>query len=176
MPAATLPAGRLVEPKLVSGQVTPPFPLNPFVGQVWLNWIWNGSIWVCNGQGPLMMVRTFTASGTYFPSAGLSFAIVECIGGGTLGGYSRSSIPLGLLQPSVTVTIVGGDVSFGTLVVAYEGGGAGGMGAPAGVGDVALPGGGSVSGLCVVTEWSVGPASMVELCAPDAQKAEAHAH
>lgn len=83
-------------------------------------------------------------------------------GGGGSGGYSRKTLPAALVRGGILVTIAagglgaeeadGGTTSFGALCVAYGGvagvgnASAGGLwgqpgsGAPAGVGDVALPG------------------------------------
>jgi len=68
----------------------PQFPPNPTVGQVFLNWVWNGSQWVCRTAGPVAQTRVFTVSQTYFPPPGLTFAIVEAIGGGGGGGGGRN--------------------------------------------------------------------------------------
>jgi hypothetical protein len=156
-------------------------PDNPQEGQQWWNpdegetFIWTGSEWVeancCEcppgpagpagpegPQGPpgiplplVISIQTFNASGTYVPSPGLQYAIVECVGGGGGGGntgsvgspavaggggsgaYARravSSFQIGASQP-ITVgaggasASNGGATSFGSLCVA-----AGGSGAP----------------------------------------------
>lgn len=107
----------------------PTFPPNPTVGQVFLNWVWNGSAWVCRGAGPVSIIRVFNAAATYWPSPGLTYAMVECVGGGGGGGgcglltdtqgggagggaggsYSRAMLAAGLLTSGVQITIgVGG--------------------------------------------------------------------
>src|SRR5215472_9100533 len=112
----------------------PPFPLNPAVGQVWGNWVWNGVVWAWRGNGPLVSITVFTASGSYTPSPNATFVTVECLGGGGggggamalltsstassmifggggggAGGYSRSVLDVAALSPPVPITIgVGG--------------------------------------------------------------------
>ena len=75
----------------------PPFPTNPTTGEVYCGFVWNGSSWVCQSGGPLLIIQAFTASGTYFPSPGLSFALGEVQGGGGGGGgalgYATASVP-----------------------------------------------------------------------------------
>jgi hypothetical protein len=86
-------------------------------------------------------------------------------GGGGSGGYSRKTLPAALVAGGVVVTIGpggasqtnGGDTSFGALCVAHGGGqgwgndnvtgwGAAGVGAAAGVGDIAFPGASGFTG------------------------------
>src|SRR5215472_1957974 len=67
----------------------PQFPPNPTVGQVFLNWVWNGSQWVCRTAGPVCQTKVFTTSQTYFPAPGLTVAIVEAWGGGGGGGGAQ---------------------------------------------------------------------------------------
>jgi hypothetical protein len=69
----------------------PPFPPNPTIGQVFQQWVWNGSSWVCQGWGPMAFVNVFLVSGTYWPRPGLNFAVVECIGGGGGGGGAAAA-------------------------------------------------------------------------------------
>jgi hypothetical protein len=85
------------------------FPNTPTTGQTFTppggpTYTWNGQGWTLGGvagAGPLTLnVRTFTASGTYTPSAGLSFAIIECLGGGGGGG--------GVATASTTVVVLAG--------------------------------------------------------------------
>jgi hypothetical protein len=102
----------------------PTFPVNPAPGTFWQGWVWNGANWVCQGGGPMAFIRTFLASGSYFPSAGLTFAIAECVGpgggggwvgpfpggwagagGGGSGGYSRKLVPAALVAGGVPVTV-----------------------------------------------------------------------
>jgi hypothetical protein len=132
----------------------PPFPLNPWVGQRWQNWMWNGSMWVCTpAAGVQVLTKVFNASGPYMPSAGLVSLVVETIGGGGgggaveanlpvlwivggagggSGGYSRKTLPASLVLGGVVVTVGagglsnanGGPTSFGALCVANGGFGA----------------------------------------------------
>ena len=103
-------------------------------------------------------IRTFTSSGTYIPSSGVIYAVVECVGGGGGGGNAASTssgqasvggggggggycrktfVPSG----SVAVTVgaggasetVGGTTSFGSICYASGGNGAGGVGPISGV-------------------------------------------
>jgi len=109
------------------------FPPNPVVGQTFMQWVWNGSMWICQGSGPVIKIQQFAASGTYFPSPGLTYCQVELMGGGGGGGgavaqytgtgtgwlcgggggasgqYSRSQLASALVLGGVAVTIgVGG--------------------------------------------------------------------
>jgi hypothetical protein len=98
---------------------------------------WNPAQWVQVGGTSLktIKVQRFLSSGTYTPSAGLIYAIVECGGGGGGGGginsssgvgyvisaggggggaYSRSAVSAGSIGVSQTVTVGGGGTgSFG---------------------------------------------------------------
>ena len=130
----------------------PAFPPNPVVGQPYLNWVWNGSSWVCRAavNGPTVIIKVFNASGTYWPSPGLTFAIAEAVGGGGgggdaatanstfivagggggSGGYSKKVLDAALLTAGVQVTVgagggadgSGGASSFGNFCIAYGGG------------------------------------------------------
>jgi hypothetical protein len=75
------------------------FPNSPSVGQVYPNpavigqpqWKWDGSEWgpvaLLGAQAPLgCKVQFFTASGTYTPSIGALYAVIEGVGGGGGGG------------------------------------------------------------------------------------------
>ena len=62
------------------------FPVNPYIGQMYMGWVWNGSVWLPQPNGPAWNVQVFTSSGLYTPSAGLTFAQVEVLGGGGGGG------------------------------------------------------------------------------------------
>ena len=126
--------------------------------------------------------KTFTSSGTYTPTLGMNYCVIECwggggaggsiagstissigAGGGGSGGYSRTTVSAATIGASQTVTIgnagvpgspgnvaggPGGETSVGTLCIAKGGYGAGGpagpynpgLGAPAGTGDIAIPG------------------------------------
>lgn len=108
-----------------------------------------GRISPVSGSGLLPIVRVITISGTYTPTPGMVYAIVECVGGGggsspggddgTLqwggaggagGGYSRKLLTAAAIGPSQTVSVgqggaagvAGTDTTFGTLVVAKGGG------------------------------------------------------
>lgn len=134
---------------------------------------------------PVTLIKTYTATNQYWPSPGLTFLTVECVGGGGgsgavysidvnhsggaggggAGGYSRKTLTPAQVANGVAVTIgaggaggvvspggTGGATSFGTFCIANGGGGGNGnnaagaygspgAGAPAGSGDLALPGG-----------------------------------
>lgn len=117
-------------------------------------------------------VQTFTSSGTYTPSIGLKFAVIEVQGagaggtgttgsggggqGGGAGGYAKKILSPTAIGVSQTVTIGaagthgisgatggnGGNTSFGTLIVANGGTGAGAGGTATG-GDINIQGGSS---------------------------------
>lgn len=103
-------------------------------------------------------IQTFTAGGTYTPSAGILYATIECWGGGGAGGgvpstslpagggggsgaYSRKTVTAATIGASKAVTIgaggtggagtggTGGDTSVGSLCIAK--GGFGGVGGAA---------------------------------------------
>ena len=76
----------------------PVFPPNPFVGQWWHNWLWNGSQWISAGGGGgfRIIMNVFIPTETsfvYMPSPGLVTAIVECQGGGGGGGGAVATYP-----------------------------------------------------------------------------------
>jgi hypothetical protein len=105
----------------------PPFPTSPAVGARYKNWVWNGTSWVCS-PGPSVNIQVFNANGSYFPSPGMTFAIVETVGGGGAGGgvnataatfglsgggggaggYSRRAVSAGLVAGGVAITVGGG--------------------------------------------------------------------
>jgi hypothetical protein len=75
------------------------FPNSPTVGQLFPatatpgvpQWVWDGSSWVTpiGASGNFMSnikIQRFTASGTYTPTAGMQFCVIECVGGGGGGG------------------------------------------------------------------------------------------
>jgi hypothetical protein len=135
------------------------FPSSPTVGQ---NYTFGGISYVFTAQGIWAVVgafapassgsrvtlQKFTANGTYTPTSGTQFVIVECIGGGGgggsstsgsanclqgagggAGGYSRSQLTAAQIGASQAVTVgaggagggAGGTTSFGTLVIALGG-------------------------------------------------------
>lgn len=119
------------------------------------------------GQGA-PTVQVFTANGTWNKPAGLSYAVIEVVGGGAggvscgadqsgpgggAGGYARKIIDAGLLGATETVTIgaagpsdnPGGTTSFGVICSA-TGGTPGGVGGVGSGGDINSTGQGSGSG------------------------------
>jgi hypothetical protein len=183
----------------MNAPVPPAFPPNPNVGDIYLNWVWNGSAWVCRAAGPVSLIKAITTSQTYWPSPGTTFALVDAWGaggggggaqlaqtaaavgggGGGSGGHARAMINAALLVNGVICTIgaagaagigatgsakdggMGGDTTFGALVVAHGGGGGGtgyistpkfllgggGAGGAKGVGDFSTTGNnGSIGG------------------------------
>lgn len=147
------------------------FPASPAVGQRYayagINYVFTAQgIWTVVNTGlpaastSKITVQKFTADGTYVPTPGTQFAIVECIGGGGAGGvaqslaadtyqggggggggYSRSYLTAAQIGTSQTVTIGAGGVAtstptgggvtnFGSLCIA-NGGGPGGFGSVA---------------------------------------------
>jgi hypothetical protein len=127
----------------------PVFPSNPYIGQQWMQWAWNGARWVCTPMSGVQIIQTvFTASGPYQPSPGLVTVQVECVGGGGGGGgalgevppgagsggfmmggggggggaYSRSALPASLVLGGVNVTIgAGGAAGSSTLATGENG-------------------------------------------------------
>lgn len=147
----------------------PPFPTNPYTGQYFGIWVYNGQMWVQTSAGFRQVVQVFTASGVYTPSPGLATAVVECIGGGGggggvyagvanlivggggggSGGYSRKTLDASLVAGGVIVTVgaggppedQGGTTSFGALCVAL-----GGYGGTPNNGTTEFGNGGSMAG------------------------------
>lgn len=120
--------------------------------------------WTSSGSLGSLNIQTFTASGTYTPTAGMEEAIIEIVGaggggsgapageaggGGGAGGYSRRKVTAADVGVSQVVTIgsggtggvgnaagtAGGTTSVGALISA-TGGGGGSPGHAAGAGGV----------------------------------------
>lgn len=116
--------------------IVPTFPQNPKVGQMFGQYVFNGTQWVCAPGPGSAVIRVFTSSTTYWPSPGLTFAIVEAIGGGGGGGgalgtwasvaaggwvvgggggasgaYSRSPLSVALLLNGVPVAVGAGGLA-----------------------------------------------------------------
>lgn len=135
------------------------FPASPTIGQTYL---FNGITYQFSAQGVWTVVsgvstilgqniQLFTASGTYTPTAGMKYCVIECIGGGGggggagpaasglvqggggggSGGYSKKIVNAATIGASKAVTIGNGGTA-GTAA-----GGTGGNGGQT-----------SVSGLC----------------------------
>jgi hypothetical protein len=174
-----------------STQPTIPATSTPTNGQFWVNntnaslWllsVYDGSTWVQIGTiNPISHVFSasrggganpvqFFGGGTYTPSAGISYAIIECwggggggggyagnitqnggAGGGGAGGYSRTYASLSAIGASQAV-LVGGPGSAGPA--GANNGGAGGFSsvgslcvANGGLGGIGSPGGSAPGGL-----------------------------
>lgn len=113
-------------------------------------WQYDGAAWAAVGAGsPGIRVQTFTATGTYTPSPGMKYAMIECVGsggagagvtnditsnvfaggGGGAGGYSRKLVSAAAVGASQAVTIGaaatsgsnGSATSVGSLCVANGG-------------------------------------------------------
>jgi hypothetical protein len=86
-----------------------------------------------------IVIQTFTSSGTYTPTTGMKYCIIECLGGGGGGGgtgagagsaggggsgeYSRGVFSFGVISPSQTVTIgLGGSGGIATPTNGSTGG------------------------------------------------------
>ena len=78
------------------------FPASPAVGQRYafagINYIFTAQgVWSISSTGApatstsKITVQKFTASGSYVPTPGTQFAIVECVGGGGAGGYCTAT-------------------------------------------------------------------------------------
>lgn len=106
-------------------------------------------------SGRLINVQNFTASGTYTPSVGTKFIIVEVLGGG--GGGGSNAATAGTNQVSVAAGGGGGGYAIAKMIastysVIVGAGGIGGAAAPSGtngtdggsssIGGVTAPGGG----------------------------------
>lgn len=102
--------------------------------KTWIKgWIVKGDVGLGNVNNVVQVAtvkkQAFTASGTYTPSAGMLYAIIECIGGGGgggaavgtasqtysgggggSGGYSRAIVSAASVGASKTVTIGGGGI------------------------------------------------------------------
>jgi hypothetical protein len=144
------------------------FPSSPTVGQQFTpaggpTYGWNGFAWMLQAAigGTLgINIRTITASGTYTPTPGTQFAIIECVGGGGGGGsanaaanefmaggggggggYSRKYATAAQIGASQTVTVgIGG---------AGDTGGGGGAGGATSVGTLCIANGGLGGGQAI---------------------------
>lgn len=74
------------------------FPNSPTTGQVYnfnntgVLYQYDGAKWLTIGtSSPAITKQIFTASGTYTPSSGMQYAIIECVGSGASGGGVASS-------------------------------------------------------------------------------------
>jgi hypothetical protein len=158
----------------------PPFPVNPVIGQRYLNWVWTGTMWACQPMGPALNLKVFVTSGQlYTASSGLTYAIVEVLGaggggggalalltgvtasgviggggGGGGGGYSRSILPAAMLQGQIPVTLgAGGTAGLGSGA-GLANGGNGGVSSFAGV--VAYGGGGGATNNTTIAGYAYG--------------------
>jgi hypothetical protein len=121
------------------------------------NLTFSGGTLAASGGGTTVAVQTFTASGTYTPTSGMRYCIVECVGGGGggggigntssnsigaggggSGGYSRKIVSAATVGASQTVTIG----AAGTAGAAGTGGN-GGAGGTTSVGTLCIANGGS---------------------------------
>jgi len=136
-------------------------------------------------------IQGFSGSVTYTPHANMTYAMIECIGGGGAGGgavgavgqflcpggggsggYSRKLVTKAQVGASQAITIgaggvgvlgsaggAGGNTSFGSLCIAYGGGGGlsysfgGGAASPAGIGDFVI---GGSPGSAGITNYAIG--------------------
>jgi hypothetical protein len=124
--------------------LVPPPPASPNVGDMWQNWVWNGTQWICTPQSQLRVsAQVFAPIGThtYMPSIGLVTAVVELWGaggggggalsgaslqaigggGGGSGGYTRKTVPAALIAGGAVI-ITGAGGAGGLSVVAATGG------------------------------------------------------
>jgi hypothetical protein len=72
----------------------PLFPPNPFPGEVFCGFTWNGSQWICTSGGQAVVQQVFSTAGggVYMPSPGLVSCLVECVGGGGGGGGAQGEL------------------------------------------------------------------------------------
>jgi hypothetical protein len=157
------------------------FPNSPTVGQIFSapngTFKWDGTKWApVSGVGtPAPKLQQFTASGTYTPTAGMVYCLIECVGGGGGSGgiagtaagingsggggggaYSRKIATAAQIGASQTVTIGAG----GTAGAA--GNNNGGNGGTTSVGTLCTaPGGSFSSGRTGITGFSFGGAGGV---------------
>jgi hypothetical protein len=102
--------------------------LAPASGGGTANFLRADATWAAPASGVAISIQKFIASGTYTPTAGLAYAIVECVGGGGAGGgvsgnnatyvsfggggggggYSRKLLAAAAIGASQTVTIGAG--------------------------------------------------------------------
>jgi hypothetical protein len=131
-------------------------------------------------------VQTFTSSGNYTKPAGMLYAIVEVQGsggngatasagggGGGGGAYSKKIIPSSSISTPETITIGtaglgSGNTSFGSLLVAPNGGNASGAtaggGGTASGGDINISGTGGQSGEGLTSQGGEGGSSYLGKC------------
>lgn len=129
----------------------PPFPLNPAVGQIFGQWVWNGSRWVSTAATGVQVITTvFQVAGSYpyQPSPGLISLVVEAQGGGGAGGaalgalvattgmdnwmcaggggaagcYARKTLPAALVLGGVVCNVGAGGVANPTAVQGSQAG------------------------------------------------------
>jgi hypothetical protein len=67
------------------------FPASPTVGLIANGYTWDGEKWLLSAFAVALAIKTvkvqkFSASGTYTPSPGMVYCIIECWGGGGGGG------------------------------------------------------------------------------------------
>ncbi|WP_176052596.1 hypothetical protein [Paraburkholderia caribensis] len=139
------------------------------------------------GLGRLLAVQRFTASGTYTPTPGTSFAIVEgCGGGGGGGGLAQSNV-----AGSIAFAGTGGGGAFGRVLwqnptsqtvtigaagaAGTSGGGVGGTGGQTSIGTILVCPGGvggkagtnqSFQGTVIVVDGGVGGAIATSSATP----------
>lgn len=114
-----------------------------------------------NGSGRLVNVKTFTASGTYTPSAGVKFIVAEVLGGGGGGGSNAATPSAGAAAGAGGASgayAICRDDNRGPLPVVIGAGGSGA--APAVNGASGNPGGTSSIGAVTAPGGRGGPAGV----------------
>jgi hypothetical protein len=116
----------------------------------------SSGLWIADvsGVSPVINVQKFTANGTYTPSPGLLYAVIECLGGGG-GGSGTQASPTGITgggggqggvyaRKSVSASLIGTSqvVTVGTAGAAGAVAGNGGNGGATSVGTLCSANGG----------------------------------
>jgi hypothetical protein len=141
--ALDFPSSGLTVGQLFPASATPGVP----------QWMWDGAAWVTPiGQASQMgaaKIQRFTASGTYTPTAGMMYCVIEAVGGGGGGGgaaggsatgYTGSGGGSGSYSKRIATSVQIG----ASQTVTIGSGGAGGVGNASGSAGT----GSSVGGLC----------------------------
>lgn len=114
--------------------------INNTTSGAWLYYVYDGSQWVQTGtidnithtfipvgSGGAPNVQIFTTSGTYVPSAGISYAVIDGVAGGGGGGGGTGSLASGGGGGSYFWSILNAGTIGGSQSIVIGAGGAGGL-------------------------------------------------